>query len=172
MSTKEILNENKTLIGLVGEKLIANYLTSLGHKIEFSLDPFAYSDLKIVEGDKKKKVQVKCVTPYFVKNEWRIAISETAQNIQNMVDADHVYLISLWTDKAKDLGIVKRSYDSCIVELFMKKLNDKDNSIITNNQRSLVIHREKDAHAYNIVRKLTQEELYITDRYPTSTLAV
>jgi hypothetical protein len=170
MEASELLRQNAVKIGLIGEKIIVNHLSSLGYQIELAIDPFSYSDLKVLENGVKKKVQVKCLTPYYKMNEWSIKISASSKNIENMIAADRLFIISLPKPNTSKFKIVGHETDGTILEVYIDKLHHEIN--MDYDRMVFFIHRDKHKHTYDIVRILTQEELYIIEKFPTTNLSI
>lgn len=157
---KEVHEKNAQIVGLIGEKIIANHLSSRAViQIKFSLDPYDPYDLLVGEHD---TIQVKCCTPFYREDYWSVHKTKTGNNIRNMLSADSIYLISLPCKNMK--GFSYHESDSSILLVNPKKLTQEENVV----GDQFVLRRTEHRDKYDIVRKLTDEEVKIFSKYPTS----
>lgn len=75
-------------LGKTGEKIVANYLTEMGQKVQHSIDNFDREKDFLVDG---KKVEVKTEQPYVLKN--AISIRDTQLNKCRSVDCLYFVLV-------------------------------------------------------------------------------
>jgi hypothetical protein len=166
MNAPKIKESNRSQLGLMGEKIVSHYLSSLGFQIELLTDPYSSIDIKATKDGIQKNVQVKCLTPYFVKNKWSVSLSKTGQNVENVFRCDLLYLISLPAGRANKKFAHKT--DGCLLEIDVKKLNVEDH---IDESGAFYINRDLHSHVYKIIRALTPEEKQLIKKYPTSTLS-
>lgn len=65
--------EKKTELGIIGEKIVRNFMTSTGFTITDSIDVYdSDKDFEAVKGDKKYTVEVKTQVPFVTKEAFTI----------------------------------------------------------------------------------------------------
>lgn len=80
--------EKRNEMGLVGEKIVTNMLSSLGLKVEHSVNKYDREKDMLVDG---YKVEVKTVTPYVKKN----CFSFRPNQLKKCTSVDVLYFVSV-----------------------------------------------------------------------------
>lgn len=122
-----------------------------------------YDIVKLEDSGFQKYVQVMGVTPYYNRNTWNVPKNISESNVKNIFKADEIYIISLPTRKSKEN--YAHSTECSIVKVFRDRIDEKNN---INEEGAFFIHREDHRHAYEVVRALTEEEIELFGKYPTS----
>lgn len=156
------IRSNAVIIGQICEKIICNEFAELGVICKNNLDPYGWYDLeKVTPTGEKKYVQVKGSTPYFKYNTWKIHKEKTWESIKNILRCDEMFIISL---AVNTYSFNPHPTDMTIVRVFVDKLSESNNI----KEDAFVLHREYHKHMYEIVRPLTELEVSLIRKYPTS----
>ena len=78
-------------IGTIGEKIVANYMSSTGNEVIWNTEEFGFWDLKI----NGELCQVKTFTPFIKYNCWTIPSKNTGINIDHLFECKNLYIISI-----------------------------------------------------------------------------
>jgi len=163
--SKELLNANIKIVGLMCEKLISNEFSESNARSKMNLDDKGWYDIeKLEENGDKKYVQVKGCTPFFKHNAWTVKKGKTSTRVENIFKADEIYIVSLPTTKRSGKLAYHHPTDSTIIRVFRDKISERDNVL----DGDFFLHREDHRHAYQIVRILTDLEVTLFSKYPTS----
>ena len=90
--------DNKTSLGLAGEKIVRNYLTSQGHQVLDSVDPYdSTKDLK-VDG---KTLEVKTQVPFVFKRSFTVKPNQ----LKKCLNVDSLIFVQAPCDKWEQCAI-------------------------------------------------------------------
>jgi len=88
MVKNKSVNVKKVMLGMVGEKIVAQYLRNQGHAVEESLDPFDSEKDMFMDGN---KIEVKTQVPFMVEDSFAIHPSQLPK-----IHGNHkVYFVSV-----------------------------------------------------------------------------
>ena len=134
-------------LGLIGEKIVINKLSSLG-PVLINPNKYGYWDIEY----SNEKIQVKTLTAFVKFNCW--AITDKGFNIKNLFQNDWLYIVSIPTIKPHPTdGKLLRIKTSKLINSF-KVLQGSFNPT---NTRSLIIDR--DANYIEVISNLDENEL-------------
>ena len=78
--------DNKQILGTIGEKIVANYMSRIGRIVEVAIDPFdSTKDMKV----NGKSLEVKTQVPYIIKKGFTIKPNQ----LQKCLNADHFVIV-------------------------------------------------------------------------------
>ena len=78
--------DNKQILGTIGEKIVANYMSRIGRIVEVATDPFdSTKDMKV----NGKSLEVKTQVPYIIKKGFTIKPNQ----LQKCLNADHFVIV-------------------------------------------------------------------------------
>lgn len=145
-------NQKNDMLGRIGEKIVANFLTSQGKFVQESVDPFDSVKDLIVDG---KTVEVKTQAPFVIEN----AISFRENQLKKCRNVDEFYVL------VAPLHDRHFKYEGCILKIDPKTFKTRMRK--TKDGRSmLLISIIQDA--VSIVKKITDEEMNLLRKYTTS----
>ena len=78
--------DNKQILGTIGEKIVANYMSRIGRIVEVATDPFdSTKDMKV----NGKSLEVKTQVPYIIKKGFTIKPNQ----LQKCLNADYFVIV-------------------------------------------------------------------------------
>lgn len=142
-ASTELKNLKHTLLGILGERIIAKLLRHHGHAVDESLDMFdSIMDMQ-VDG---KPVEVKTLVPLLIHNSFAVNINQ----YEKIKNADKVYWISVPPSKITD------ELSGCIFEMDPKIA--KHFTYKLKNGRELMCFKRKQ-DGMKIIKRLRNKKL-------------
>jgi len=148
MTNSEKISE----LGLMGEKIIINYLSEKGHMVKHSVDKYDSEKDLIVEN---KKVEVKTQVPFLIEN----SFSFKPDQLKKCRNVDVLYFISVPATKHRD------KWEGWIFEADPKKFEWFERT--TKNGRKMILV-DRNQPALKPVKKVSQEEMEQLKKYSVS----
>lgn len=124
--------DKKEQLGLAGEKIVANYFSSLGKKVELSINPFDSTKDLIVDG---KHIEVKTQVPWCQKDSFTFRPNQ----LKKILASDLIIFISVPNTKMKHFSSGK-VYECTPENMFYTKQltrNDREMILVKINQESI-----------------------------------
>jgi meiotically up-regulated gene 157 (Mug157) protein len=141
----------KTLLGILGEKIVAKYLRDCGHQVNESLYMFDSSKDMEVDG---LHVEVKTQTPFLIHDAFAVSINQM-NKIQN---SHRVYWVSVPPSKVNDVlaGYVFEM-DPKIASSFLYRLKTgREVMCFKRNQEGMkIVHQIKDQKLLSHLQELS-----------------
>jgi hypothetical protein len=141
----------KTLLGILGEKIVAKYLRDCGHSVNESLYMFDSTKDLDVDGE---MVEVKTQVPFFIYDAFAVSINQITK-IQN---SHKVYWVSVPPSKVNDvMGGFVFEMDPKIATGFMHKLKTgREVMCFKRNQEGMkIVHQIKDQKLLSHLQELS-----------------
>lgn len=162
--TSEELNKNVKMVASICKDIIhVEFCRSKKYSGVNTNNTDWYDILKLDDNGFEKYVQVMGLTPYYNRNAWNVPKNISESNVKNIFRADEIYIISLPTRKSNENSA--HPTECSIVKVYRDRIDEKNN---VNEEGAFFIHRDDHSHAYEIVRHLTNEEVELFGKYPTS----
>ena len=148
MNKIEKMNE----LGLMGEKIIINYLSEKGHIVNHSVDKYDSEKDLIVEG---KKVEVKTQVPFLLENSFTFKPDQ----LRKCRNVDVLYFVSVPANKHNDkwAGWI---FEADPKEFVTRQRTTKDGRVM------ILIDRNQPA--LKPIKRVSEEEMEQLQRYTVS----
>tara|TARA_B100000925_G_C22000456_1_gene471009 strand:- start:1056 stop:1502 length:447 start_codon:yes stop_codon:yes gene_type:complete len=91
--------DNKTSLGLAGEKIVKNYLIDMGFNVKDAIDPYDSTTDLVLEG---KKIEVKTQTPFIFKRSFTI---KDNHQLNKCLNADYLMFVQAPCDALEECAI-------------------------------------------------------------------
>ena len=140
--------DNKQILGTIGEKIVANYMSRIGRIVEVATDPFdSTKDMKV----NGKSLEVKTQVPYVLKKGFTIKPNQ----LQKCLNADYFVIVQAPCDYLDEAAMwkVKKGFK---YELIKMKNGD---------ERYLIVYNQT-----NVIKKMdiVGEEKELLRKYSTN----
>lgn len=142
------------ILGRIGEKIVVNYLNSLGHKVQESIDHFDRTKDMTVDG---KHIEVKTEQPFVMKN----AFTFRETQLRKCRSVDELYFVSI-----PPLINPKYKWGGWIFSANPKTFIESERYTTKYGHKMVVIPIEQESLV--AVKKLTQEEIHELMKYADS----
>lgn len=139
-------------LGLMGEKIIINYLSEEGHIVKHSVDKYDSEKDLIVEG---KKVEVKTQVPFLLENSFTFKPDQ----LRKCRNVDVLYFVSVPANKHND------KWAGWIFEADPKKFVTRQR---TTKDGRVMILIDRNQPALKPIKRVSAEEMEQLQRYTVS----
>ena len=145
--------DKKTRLGKMGEICVGNYLTRIGHKVIYSIDPYDSSKDLIVDD---QRVEVKTQIPYINQRSFTIRKNQ----LEKCRSVDALFFVALPSNK----NSVRFSYpNQGSIFLVNPKMFEYTEELTSDNNLKLLIRMDQPSVVF--VEKISDEDIRLMMKY-------